>query len=542
MKKILSLMLTLVMMFSMCVAAFADNTYSITVTNSPDTTHVSINGKSYTAYKLFDMTTADPTFAEGDDTPVAYTIADEFKNFDYELKNSSNAVIDTIPADELPNYVSEFVNDNDEGLFAFGEAAKAYIDANGITGITKTAADEKVLFDNLEPGYYLIYGTSKPTEEGAADTDTVVAACMLTNTDPNPEIKVKVSAPTVEKVIVKDGEELKGTSEDYLGEYIQFKITTTVPDTTGYDEYVFKVHDHLSSGLSFCDFTVITIDGVEITKGSQPQNYGVVAETVSLVEGQDIHFEFNDISQFKAGAEVVITYNAVLSGFNGNHPLNTAVQTNTAKVEYSNDPYTESTGKTPEDIVYVYDFSIVIDKVADKPANKKLAGAEFVLRKKADDGSYLYYQHNLNNSNRTRWVSLSVPIENYFESGNFGPLRGSVTVVETNADGMASYDGLEAGTYELVEITAPDGYNLLEEPVEVVITAEYNEDGTLKSSSATIADDGQYKQTVQIKNTSGTLLPETGGIGTVIFYLIGGALVLGSVVLLVTKKRMSATK
>lgn len=529
MKKLLSLMLTLVMVLSMCVAAFAATPYSITILNHPDATHVSINGRSYTAYKLFNMTTADETFAEGYDTPVAYTVERAFENFTYLEKGGK----------DLINYVSGLTNSSEE-INAFGEAVKAYIDENNVTGITVNAANEKAEFLNLEAGYYLVYGDALATEAGSTADDTVVVACTLQSTDPASVIVLKAGIPTVDKVIVKDGGEYKGTSEDYKGDTIEFKITTVVPNCQGYDSYVFRIHDQVSKGLSInSDSVKVTINGIEQTESPDLELGDYVSSVIPATEteGEKLIIQFNDISKFTTNEKVVITYSAELDGEN---VLVTDKETNRVYVEYSNNPYVESeTGKTPEDIVYVYDFSIVIDKVATDNEDNKLEGAQFVLRKKGENS---YYQYNMNNSNETRWVALDSALETYFDNGNIIPLNNSATVVETDENGKASFAGLEAGTYELVEVVAPDGYNLLEDPIEVVITAEYNEDGTLKSSSATSTNGGQYEQTVQVKNTSGTLLPETGGIGTVIFYLIGGVLVLGSVVLLVTKKRMNASK
>ena len=120
---------------------------------------------------------------------------------------------------------------------------------------------------------------------------------------------------------------------------------------------------------------------------------------------------------------------------------------------------------------------------------------------------------------------------------------GTITEVTTNDQGWASFAGLDAGSYKLLETAAPDGYNRLAGPVDVTITAAYNADGTLLSSSATVGENnGQYTQTAKIENSTGTILPETGGMGTTAFYIVGGLLMTGAAVLLITRKKMSAGK
>ena len=104
------------------------------------------------------------------------------------------------------------------------------------------------------------------------------------------------------------------------------------------------------------------------------------------------------------------------------------------------------------------------------------------------------------------------------------------TEVTTDANGSASFEGLKAGTYYLVETLAPSGYNLLTEPIEVIIAPTTAEG----SAEAVYAD-----VTSEVANSTGSLLPSTGGIGTTIFYVLGGVLVLGAAILLITKKRMS---
>ena len=112
--------------------------------------------------------------------------------------------------------------------------------------------------------------------------------------------------------------------------------------------------------------------------------------------------------------------------------------------------------------------------------------------------------------------------------------------VKTPADGNITFEGLDSGTYYLEETTAPVGYNKLPDPITVVIDRD-----TLPTvASQTISYTVKYGDTtaddhvVRVENKAGTVLPSTGGIGTTLFYVIGGGLMVAAIVLLVTKKRM----
>ena len=94
------------------------------------------------------------------------------------------------------------------------------------------------------------------------------------------------------------------------------------------------------------------------------------------------------------------------------------------------------------------------------------------------------------------------------------------------------------GTYYLQEIKAPDGYNTLDKPVKVEITATYDDNGNITTNATPNEQNNHYEVTSTITNNKGTVLPSTGGIGTTIFYVVGGLLMVGAAILLITKKRM----
>lgn len=496
MKKLFALALSMMMVLAMAVPAFAaegDPKYSITV--SAQSPNVSIKGNEFSAYKLFDV-----KYNEGA-TSFAYTVASEFSEFTYAGKSGA----------ELVKYVGELTKDSDE-LNAFAQAALKYATDNNIAAKGKvTVTDTNNLIALNEPGYYLVAGTA--TADG---NKTVTAACSLTTTKPTADIKVKADAPKLDKVIEEGDTDKEGASAD-IGSTVDFKLTSKVPDMTGYSAYKYIVHDTMSSGLTFNNDIVVKIGEKTLTA----EEYTL---TVPGADGETFTIDIKNFISYNKGDDIVITYSATVN----ENALNTSFETNTANLEYSNNPNdTSDTETTPDDIVYVYDFNVDIDKYITNPDNnadtsQKLAGAQFVL-KNGNDADAKYYQFK---DGKVSWVS---------------ELKDATIVTSTaTGKGDKQFEGLAEGIYYLEEIKAPDGYNKLSDPVKVEITATYKADGELNSTSATLTNDGKdYEQIVSIGNAKGGELPGTGGIGTTIFYVVGGLLMVAAVVLLVAKKKMS---
>ena len=242
-----------------------------------------------------------------------------------------------------------------------------------------------------------------------------------------------------------------------------------------------------------------------------------------------ITITFANLKDQEVGAAVEITYSATVN----EKALTTDKETNTVNLQYSNDPNNESSlGKTPDKIVYVYDFDIVIDKYTNGDNGEvRLADAKFVLYKTVDSKK-LYYFYN-ETAKKVEWKELAD------DAAVTAAIKaGTITEVTTDDNGAAKFQGLDSGTYYLHETAAPSGYNLLKSDVEVTITATYGDNGQITSSSATSAKNGQYIQTKPIENKSGVTLPSTGGLGTTIFYILGSVLLIGAAVLLVVKRRM----
>ena len=509
MKKLVSVLLTLVMALALTIPAFATNTtaHTITITNEK-------SGHTYTAYQVFagDITGGKLTnivWGAGVDGDALLT----------ELKTpESSPYADCNSAEDVAAVLGGFSNDSAE-LDAFAKVVGKHLSA---AAGSSTQAASPYTISVAGDGYYFVKDTGTIGDNDAA---TKYILQVLDNV----KVEAKDEVPELDKIIIEadDGND-KGTSVD-VGDSVKFQLNSKVPEMDGYDAYTYIVHDTMSNGLTFKNDVAVTIGGLEYTDFTVVQN------------GQSFTITFkNFISQKEnAGKPIVITYTATLN----EAALITDKETNTVNLEYSNDPNADTTSHTPDKTVYVYDFDIVIDKyTGDVATGDRLADAMFVL--KNSEGKYYYWNDT---NKKVEWKTVSESDEPVTTDKTPEEIKAAwealnVTVVKTDSTGAASFWGLDAGTYALREIAAPAGYNLLKDDVTVEITASYGTDGQITSSSATSTNNGQYQQTQPVLNNAGLQLPSTGGIGTTIFYVLGSILVLGAGILLVTKKRMSSEK
>ena len=346
-------------------------------------------------------------------------------------------------------------------------------------GTPFSKVDNTMKASGLALGYYFVSGTSG-------------TVCELA-TAKNIDIHDKNEVPEIKKEVDDDD----GTVE--VGQVLTYTITGKVPCTTGYNKFTYQVTDTMTEGLTFNKDVKVTIGSTDVTSAAtiKNNNDGFVA-SVNMINYQD-----------QIDAPVKITYTATVN----ENAIQRDKETNTAKLKYSNNPAdSNSTKESPGVTVDVFSFNIVINKYATGHEDTKLEGAKFVLKNNENK----YYKYD---AKAVTWVHDET----------------QATEVSTDADGAARFDGLEAGTYKLEETAAPAGYNQLTKDITIVLD---------KSGSATIDDaasaPGAYHSlTTKVANSTGTMLPETGGTGTAIFVALGALAVICAGVFLVTNKRMS---
>ena len=487
MKKLMTLLAVLTLALAMAVPAFAaSGTGMITIDNA-------VTGTTYKAYRIFDLESYDTG-----KNAYSYKLNSAWNGFPaYSTTIDGNLVsASTFFSVNSAGYIEWNDAKKDAGA-DFAKLAKAFVVEKNIAwDKTETATDAKVTFTDLTLGYYLV------------DT-SLGSLCSLDTTDPSVTIKEKNSDTTIEKKIVITGitgDEKVDSNSAGIGDTVNFSITITVKDGAP-KNYV--LHDKLS-GLTF------NSDSLKVKIGTTTLNPNTdyTLET-NPTDGDSFDVNFTD-GKLKPNDVVVVTYSATVAA---NATIAGAGNKNTAKLVYNGKDSTEE-----ETTTYVWKLNV--HKYTLDSTNKEVAlsGAKFVLYR-MDGGTKKYAK--LTNDKIDGWVND----------------KGDATTLETSGTGDILIEGLNVGTYYLEETEAPAGYNKLTEPIEVEITATTsatNGSETVKyknssETSYTPATDA----TVKVLNSAGTQLPSTGGIGTTLFYVIGGVLMAVAAVLLVTKKRMN---
>lgn len=329
--------------------------------------------------------------------------------------------------------------------------------------------------------------------------------------------------------------------DNQIGDTVEFRTLTTVPIVSGYTEYTYVIHDEMSAGLtsnvrSNDDVTIKVND--EDAKVLDKIYYTVTVDTENANKFTVTVDVLNAIKDGKMAEEDTL-YTYYTGILNENAAVyDVGKQNNKAYLEYSNNPH-DNTAKneTPKKVVYDWTFKMEVDKV-DGESKTPLSDAKFVLSKNGncslgtigDDGTP---------STTTDLINL---IENNDGSYTVAPAGYNGPVVKVMTAGKITIKGLDDATvYYLYETKAPAGYNRLTDAVKFKITATYNNTGdNWTSVTAAVNDVDQSSVSVQVANNKGSTLPSTGGIGTTLFYVIGGGLMAVAAVLLVTKKRMNS--
>lgn len=494
-RKLAGLLLALVMVFALAATAFATGSGSITVDNP-------ITGASYKAYLMFELESYNTTA-----NAYSYKITNDWREF-----VTTGAGKDYFSIDDQ-NYVTlktgVTVANNSDAAATIAKAAVAYAASKNLTPAAKLPKDGSYTANGLTLGYYVV-------------DSSMGALCALTTTNPEANIQEKNVAPTVVKQ-VKEGNTYGKTSDGEMGDTVEFK--TTIYAKPGASGYVLK--DKMDKGLTFTsvihdkDNIVIKVGDITLEKGEDK------AYTVRSDPNENgFEITFNDTwleNNITENKEIVVTYSATINA--------QAVVAGDGNVNETWLKYGEA-NETTHDKTRTYTWEVDIFKYANGSEDKPLAGATFKIVNSDKTQAAEFAFNSL-----LRWVDLA--------PGDKAD-KGIVTVgtdLTTTGTGKLELAGFDAGTYYLVETKAPDGYNKLAAPIKVMIDNNGNVTYATKATA-----DGEYGGAVaadaslgvKVLNQSGTLLPSTGGMGTTIFYVLGSILVVGAIVLLVTKKRMNA--
>lgn len=483
-RKLLSLLLATVMLLALSVPAFAAQ--EGTLTGGSITIDNAVVDQTYNIYQLLYLESYNATSGT-----YAYKANSSWATW---LESQTSYV--SIDAQGYVTWV--------EGASAadFAKAAKAYAETNSTSNDdTATATTTEVKFENLKLGYYLV-------------DSTLGTLCSLDTTSPNVTIKEKNGVPTVKKEVEEDSDKKWYDHNDGdIGQTVNFKATINVIDGDPKD---YVLHDKMSSGLTFDSTSVeVTVNGTKITTG-----YTLV--TADLTDGCTFEVQFTN-GTLKPNDEVVVTYSATI-----NNQAVVGLPGNPNKVTLSYEDHNNPTGDdgvTPpsETITYTWDMDVL--KYANGVESNVLEGVKFVLLKKVDNVEYFAVVDA--SGKITGWTTDGVAPETGADEG-----KTYASVLTTNANGKIEIDGLDADTYYLREIEALPGFNVLNGDVEVVITGATTPEGSDTPTYST--------KVVKVENKSGTELPSTGGMGTTLFYVLGGVLVAAAAVLLITRKRMNA--
>lgn len=520
---------------AMSVSAAAATSYTLTITDAR-------TGHEYNAYQVFDGdVSAEATKSM---TNVIWGNGVNGENLLAALKADAN-IGSTFAACNSAQDVYNALAEHTELVDAFAKVVSANLnETNAAASTTATGGYE---FTNLDGGYYFVKDKTVPE----ADAYSKYMLKVVKNTT----VSVKADQPKVEKKVYEEdytgdeyGTGYNDVADHFIGESVPFKLIGTLPSAeqfAAYDSYYYEFNDTLDAGFKAPvagDFTVkigdtVVTDNFDIVIGNVPGANGKTATSISIKpKGNDIKkiMTDNSIDFSTATPKVTVDYKAVLDddaviGLDGNE--------NKVDLKFSNNPNatgdgTNNTGKTPEDKVIVFTYEFDTLKVDSADTTKKLQGAEFTLQNEA--GKYAKVENGIFQG----WVDAA-----------------EASTLTTDENGLIAIKGMEGGTYTIIETKAPTDYNLPSQPFTVTLTAQKeltqnwnttasdvlkNFSGTVNNSTATdnanISVDG-YTATLTVKNTKGAELPETGGIGTKLFYVGGGALVLASAVILISKKR-----
>ena len=526
MKKILSVLLSVVMVMAMGITAFAEggsagataSTYSVTISNATG---------SYAIYQVFegDLSVDSNTGAK---TLSNVKWGKDVDEFEYTIKDAdpttSIAEQKGIDAKEIAKYLATKSNDIAVAK-DFAKTAIKNVKENSNSGIA-TTVDGTATFNNLDAGYYVV----KNTSVGASESYTEYILQVVGNVNVNNKAEVPTSQKKVKDI--NDSTDATETnwqdSADYdIGDEVPFQLKGTIADNyDAYTSYYYAFHDIESEGLTFKKITsVYVMNGSDKTElNSNDYTLKVNTTEGAITDGCSFELIFNNLKALtKNGGTALVDKNSQIfveytSTLNSKAVLGSQGNPNTMHLEFSNNPNGEEKGTTPNDTVIVFTYKVVINKVDEK--GNALTGANFKLEKQAENG---------------KWKEVDAERKSISDAAD-----GTKKCVFT-------FTGLDDGVYRLTETQTPTGFNTIDQ-ITFTVTAHHDISsnhpqlnklsGEKKSGEITLTSNKNTGSlTSDVVNKEGSILPSTGGIGTTIFYVVGAVLMIGAGVILVSRRR-----
>lgn len=534
-KRIFSVFLTCVLAFTMAfamglTASAAD--YTITI-NKP----AGDIDRTYEAYQIFRGNLDGSTLSDiewGTGIDGAAFLTELQKNAAYTSCKDAKTVAEKL---------ASFTDDSNEAV-AFAKLAGKFL-----TTATASSSTGQI---TVPAGYYLLKDVTAVTDDALSLNILKVVKDVTVNP--------KADHPTVDKKIGTDITTGAAANEATIGDKVPFVIASKVPQMQGYTKYFFVLNDSMTAGLTYNKDVAIKIGATTLAADAYDVVYDDTANTMKIVIKNFIQYKS------EAGKDIVVTYSATL---NEKADLTQAGNKNTVKLTYSNNPNvdykgdnepdtTDPVGETPEHVTVTYSTKLQLTKVDGADHNVKLEGVEFQItgtsiKTAVSKGEYFkqdaagtYYQLKdgtftetvSTSETESKYVSTSVKYAKVTDTAEQTKMQKVTASGTTDANGLITFEGLGAGTYYITELKAKSGYNLLTAPITVTITAAPSATGC----SWTVSTNAKFENDMvklTVENNKGSVLPITGGIGTTIFYVIGGLLVCGAVVMAITKKKLS---
>jgi fimbrial isopeptide formation D2 family protein/LPXTG-motif cell wall-anchored protein len=546
MKKALSVLCTLTMLIGMLgVPVQAAGTHTLTITSET-------NGHTYQAYQVF----AGNYSETGDGTKV-------LSNISWGSGVNGSALLDALKANTT--YKDKFSScttaaDVAKAIDGISDAsftdAFAAIVAQHLTGTpsasgdpTGSASSYTYSITGLADGYYFI------NEKSFGGTvDNAYTKYMLQVLD-DVTVAAKTDKPAIALKVLENNDSTYKDSwndaADYsIGDAVPYRIVGLVPDMTNFSTYDYKITDTIT-GSTYKDGSAKVyfvnpgeMYGVETKTGEGAGGTLLDSSKYTLTKtASGFTVEFNDLKSAGVTKDgyIVVEYTATLnSDAKINSTDNKVGNPNEVVLTYSNNPNDAAgRGETPKDEVDVYTFSLPVNKVDGK--NTALAGATFAVFTNETDAKAAAQDP----SKLTSALAFT-GIDGAYTLG------GSTQTLAGDGNGQYAINGLDQGSYYLVETAAPAGYNRLTEPVTVTVVPTYSAGdktsayvdghvpGDTKDQLSAVSINGGTA--VKVINQSGTTLPETGGIGTRIFTAVGLVLMTGAAVLIVIRKKNAPAK